>query len=234
MQLPQHVLAIRDRYVAAFPVPSGGPNPADEAFENRCRVWIRGLAEQVVFETQDPSWGCKNAGGGRPQSKDALAKQQGASLLCWDMLSGVGTGSPTLVQNPGSIDITGQTFMPVQGKDNIHGSTGGGGTNGGGGGDSDAELEALKRQVAIQGAQIQGLQDQIARLEAQGLEGRKIALRNVASGFLICADGNSQKWNLRDSHNQQIRGIPTRILQAFDRTSPGDWEEFIILDRGRE
>lgn len=225
MKLPQQVLVIRDRYVAAYPVPSGGPNPADESFENRCRTWIRGMAEQIVFETQDPAWGCKNAGGGRPQSKDALAHQGGMTLLCWDMLFGVGTGSPSLVQNPDSQDITGQTFMPVQGKDNIGGSTGGGGGENGGGGDSD-DIEALKRTVAIQGAQIQGLNDQIGRLEAKmndyaanpDLHGKVLAFR-ASDGLVVCSD--------RNQHNHLISN------RAYSDDRIGAWEEFVVIDRGR-
>lgn len=120
--LPANVRAVRDAYVAQFPVPSGGPNPADEAFENRCRAWVRGLAEQVRFSLNDAAWGCKNAGGGRPQSKDALAHQVGPTLYGYDLLFGVGTGSPSLVPSPSGEDITGQTFMAVQPVDHLGGS----------------------------------------------------------------------------------------------------------------
>jgi len=113
MQLPADVKAIRDRFVEQFPVPSGGPNPADDAFEDLCRMWTKRLAEQVVFSTNDPTWGVKNAGGGRPQSKDALARNLAPKLYTFDLLTGVGTGSPRLVTDPQGEDITGQVFMPV-------------------------------------------------------------------------------------------------------------------------
>ena len=113
-QLPANVRAARDAFVAKVPVPSGGPNPADQAFEDRCRAWTKGLAEQIVFSTSDRSWGCKNAGGGRPQSKDSIAHQVGGTLFGFDMLFGVGTGSPSLVPSPSGEDISGQVFMPVE------------------------------------------------------------------------------------------------------------------------
>jgi hypothetical protein len=120
-QFPANVKAVRDAFVAKVPVPSGGPNPADDAFEDRCRAWTRGLAQQIVFSTGDRSWGCKNAGGGRPQSKDAIAHQVGATLFGFDLLLGVGTGSPALVPSPSGEDITGQVFIPVEPVDRIGG-----------------------------------------------------------------------------------------------------------------
>ena len=120
MTLDPNILAIRDRYVAAFPVPQArGADDFDPAtggasasFEERARVWTRGLAEQIVFETGDATIGVKNAGGGRPQSKDSIAIN-GPRLINFDMLSGVGTGHPTVIASPQGADITGQVFMPV-------------------------------------------------------------------------------------------------------------------------
>jgi hypothetical protein len=121
-QFPANVRAVRDAFVAKVPVPAGGPNPADSAFEDRCRAWTRSLAQQIVFSTNDRSWGCKNAGGGRPQSKDALAHQVGGNLFGFDLLFGVGTGSPSLVPSPSGEDITGQVFMPVDPVDHLGGA----------------------------------------------------------------------------------------------------------------
>jgi hypothetical protein len=119
MSLPTNVKQIRDRFVAQFPVPHMGPDAikSDDAFENVCRAWIRRLTEQVVYETRDAEWGVKNAGGGRPQSKDSLAWNVNGRLINYDLLSGVGTGHPTLVGNPEGEDITGQVFMPVEAHD---------------------------------------------------------------------------------------------------------------------
>src|SRR6185436_12793044 len=121
-QFPANVRAVRDAFVAKVPVPAGGPNPAGAAFEERCRAWTRSLAQQIVFSTNDRSWGCKNAGGGRPQSKDALAHQVGGNLFGFDLLFGVGTGSPSLVPSPSGEDITGQVFMPVDPVDHLGGA----------------------------------------------------------------------------------------------------------------
>lgn len=118
---------IRDRYVVRFPVPQGqGPedfNPetrgASEFFENKCRVWTKGLAEQMVYETGDTTIGVKNAGGGRPQSKDSIAQQTNNRLINYDLLTGVGTAKPSLVPDPQGEDITGQTFMPVVGVNHL-------------------------------------------------------------------------------------------------------------------
>lgn len=110
---PDGVTQLLDRFVTKYPVPTGGPNPSDDTFENRCRAWVKAFAEQVVFSTNDPSWGVKNAGGGRPQSKDSLARQIGGLLVNYDLLSGVGTGSPTLIDHPSPEDISEQTFVPV-------------------------------------------------------------------------------------------------------------------------
>jgi hypothetical protein len=123
---PAAVKAIRDRYVGRFPVPQGhGPEDFDPAtggasgvFEDKARVWVRGLAEQVRFETRDARWGVKNAGGGRPQSKDSLTFNADR-LWNYDLLSGVGTGHPTLVPTPAAEDITGQVFIAVDPVDHL-------------------------------------------------------------------------------------------------------------------
>lgn len=111
MQLPESVKAIRSRYVAAFPVPQGEPG---DAFEERARQWSIRFAEQVAFEIPDQGYGMKRADQGRPISKDTLARwAPPGALLIWDLLAGTGTGKPSLVQNPSSQDVTGQTFVAV-------------------------------------------------------------------------------------------------------------------------
>ena len=118
--LPPNVLSIMRRYVTRYPVPQmSGPGPSDSAFEDTCRQWCLYLAEQVAHDTGDSSWGVKNAGGGRPQSKDSLSQQTGGKLINFDLLSGVGTGHPTLVEQPSGEDITGQAFMPVLAIDHL-------------------------------------------------------------------------------------------------------------------
>jgi hypothetical protein len=115
------VIDIVTRFVRVFPVPQKAtPGNADDIFENICRGWILNLAEQIRFETNDPRWGTKNAGGGRPPSKDSITFN-GDRLINYDMLGGVGTGRPTLVGTPAGEDITGQSFMPVHPADHLGG-----------------------------------------------------------------------------------------------------------------
>jgi hypothetical protein len=167
-QLTQEVKNIRDRYVASFPVPQKAtPGNADDAFENVCRAWVKGLAEQVRFETHDASWGVKNAGGGRPQSKDSLTMQVvNGSLLNFDLLSGVGTGKPTLVPNPWSVDITGQQFMPVQPVDHL--------------GTATQPPAPLPASPSTPGVDLAPLQNELAALAARNalIEARVLALES--------------------------------------------------------
>lgn len=72
------------------------------------RKAARMFAEQMAF-TVGPEWGTKNAGGGRPPSKDAIAKVVNGTLCGWDIVNGTtrelafGHGEP----------LPGQQFMPV-------------------------------------------------------------------------------------------------------------------------
>lgn len=120
MKLPAAVLATRDRYVAKFPLwimPAGTPAEVLAA-EERARQWDAGLASQVAWEHPGQGYGLKRADAGRPVTKDGLA-QLSDRLWVFDMLSGAGTGRPTLVPNPDAQDITGQVFVPVVGRDVI-------------------------------------------------------------------------------------------------------------------
>lgn len=117
MKLPKDILTIRDRYVAAFPLWVMDPGAAAE---DRARQWAIGLCEQMAFERPGQGWGTKRADPGRPISKDALARLVKAgtaiapqNLLAWDQLSGAGSGAPSLVADPDSIDISDQVFVAV-------------------------------------------------------------------------------------------------------------------------
>jgi hypothetical protein len=118
MKLPSAVLATRDRYVETFPL---WTMPEGPAAEDRARRWTLGLVAQVVWE-HGTTYGSKRADPNRPISKDGLAQQSGATLFVWDMLSGAGTGSPSLNENPDAQDITGQLFEHVDGRDVIGGA----------------------------------------------------------------------------------------------------------------
>lgn len=121
MQLPDAVKASRDRFVARFPVPQGVPG---DAIEEEARQWSRRLSQQVQFDTGDARYGMKNAGGGRPTSKDTLAFDLGGGRIrIWDLISGAGTGHGALVSDPQSVDITGQVFEPQPAINHVGGAT---------------------------------------------------------------------------------------------------------------
>lgn len=107
--------ALLQRFVARFPVPqrrAGEPQEPD--FEDRCRAWVKTLAEQFSFQ-YGSSWGVKSSSPGAPQSKDVLAHTSD-QLRGWDMLVGAGTGFPTLNDPPVAIpdhEMKPQAFIPV-------------------------------------------------------------------------------------------------------------------------
>src|SRR6187399_2699112 len=116
MKLPAEMLDTRGRYLVAFPLWS---MPAGPAAEDRARQWTLGLVAQVCYEHHGMGYGSKRASPDRPISKDGLAQQSGAKLFVWDMLSGAGTGTPSLTNNPDGEDITGQIFEHVEPRDVI-------------------------------------------------------------------------------------------------------------------
>jgi hypothetical protein len=109
-KLTAEVKSIRARYLAAFPVPQGSASPE---FEEEARQWSIRFAEQVAFERPGEGYGMKRADPTRPISKDTLSRQVDGQLLIWDLLTGTGTGHPSMVDDPDSQDVTGQTFSPV-------------------------------------------------------------------------------------------------------------------------
>lgn len=114
--LSSDVLNIRSAYVAAFPLWHGMPVDTPEQValaEDRARQWVYGFQQQVAYSLPGQSYGSKRASATRPVTKDGLAQQTNGRLIVWDMLSGAGTGSPTLTENPSGEDITGQIFVPV-------------------------------------------------------------------------------------------------------------------------
>src|SRR5262245_7779106 len=110
MRLSAEVRSVVARFVAVRPIPQGDPGPDHEELT---RQWSTQLAEQIAFEQPQFGIGKKRADPNRPISKDAIARADGARLLAWDILTGTGTGHPMLVDDPDSIDITGQVFVPV-------------------------------------------------------------------------------------------------------------------------
>jgi len=111
MKLSQQVKDIRTRCIAKFGLPRG----TEQSIEDIARAWAIAFAEQVCFELPGQGYGVKRASATRPIGKDTLAQEQdGGRLVCWDLFTGTGTGTPTLNEDPDSLDITGQVFVPVQ------------------------------------------------------------------------------------------------------------------------
>jgi hypothetical protein len=109
------------QFAAKFPVPQLQPGEAIEALEERARQWTVRFCEQAACVSA--SYGAKRADPTRPISKDVLAWHGVAEFVGWDLLSGVGTGAPTLNDGlagrplPSTYDLTGQVFVPVNAKD---------------------------------------------------------------------------------------------------------------------
>jgi len=159
MKLPSEVKAIRGRYVAKFQLWSMPPGP--EA-ENRARSWSVAFAEQVVFERGlGEGWGVKRADAGRPISKDTIARQVGDTLLVWDLLTGAGTGSPTLTPDPDSQEITGQVFVRVEPFDRIGGGVVVPETPKPNGCNACAKVDALRLEMQQQFAHLENLIKQL-------------------------------------------------------------------------
>jgi hypothetical protein len=72
------------------------------------RAWVRMGAEQLAFSVS-PEWGTKTAGGGRPQSKDAIARIVSGQLCGWDIVNGT---TRALQFGEGEV-LPGQAFVAV-------------------------------------------------------------------------------------------------------------------------
>lgn len=118
MKLTAVVKDIRTRYIAKFGLPRGTPETIDDI----ARTWCIQFAEQVRFETKDARYGMKRADPGRPIGKDSLAYNADSGLICWDLFTGTGTGTPQLNTDPDSLDIPDQVFVPVPAVDHLGGA----------------------------------------------------------------------------------------------------------------
>lgn len=188
-------------FAAKFPVPQmpAGATASDDAFENLCRIWSFNLAQQVRFDTADPRWGVKNAGGGRPQSKDSISFND-VRLWNFDLLSGVGTGHPTLVKDPQGADITGQTFMAVSPVDRL-------GTGG--------QVPPVE-QPPVQPPPVAGVsREEVQRLIAAAVEAMGAAASQMIDDALARATADGRTVT-RDSLNAAVG-------QAIDLVVPQLW-----------
>lgn len=110
MRLPASVKAIRTRWVAAKGIPQQQDGESSEAWESRLRdTWTVPFDEQVAFE-EGSEWGAKRSSPTNPLGKDTIARRVNGRLWVFDLLTGAGTGQPTLNDDPEGEDITGQFF----------------------------------------------------------------------------------------------------------------------------
>jgi hypothetical protein len=90
--------------------------------DDQRRALILKIAQQLAFEL-GPAWGTKDAGGGRPQSKDAIAYFDGSTLYGADCFNG-STRKPAV---PDVLtELPGQHFISVTATDHLGAATGGG------------------------------------------------------------------------------------------------------------
>lgn len=124
MRLAPEVLRVVTAYAAVAPVPQGAAGTIDDA----CRVWTERLCQTVRFHFPEGlpgvggTFGWKRASDSRPPSKETLALQVGSALHGWDLLIGVGTGTPTLSPDPAYHDLIAegpQVFLPVPPVDHL-------------------------------------------------------------------------------------------------------------------
>lgn len=151
MKLPDNVKAARDRFIGKFPLPQG-------TNDDGIRAYTIKLAEYVRF-VAGPAWGNKRADPGRPIGKDSIALNGIRTLLAWDLYLGAGTGSPALIGDPDSMDITGQVFVPAAAVDHV----GGDATTPGNPGTPPTQVPGVDLAVVL--TALGGLGTQVDRLE---------------------------------------------------------------------
>jgi hypothetical protein len=100
---------VRNRYVAKFAVPEKATFESPDEWEDRLRRrWTIPLIQQMMFSFPNDGFCVKSADAGRPESKDAMGRVIGGVLHYYDLLTGAGTGRPTLVDDPPAHPIPGQ------------------------------------------------------------------------------------------------------------------------------
>lgn len=115
--MPRDVYDVCQRFAARFPPPQRRVGESASAHDGRCREWSIMEAEQVAFE-KGRDYGVKRASPTRPISKDSLARA--SDMTSWDMLLGVGTGTPTFpAYPPQAHDISSQVFVAVVARDHL-------------------------------------------------------------------------------------------------------------------
>ena len=97
--------SLLQQFAAEYPAPTAGDNSA--------RDWILNFAQQVCYSLGG-YYGTKSTSASSPQTKDVLAYRTSTNLYGWDLLYASGSSDCRVVFNPETMDITGQTFIPVE------------------------------------------------------------------------------------------------------------------------
>lgn len=82
----------------------------NQGSDDQRREFALKVAQQFAFSFPGEGWGSKDAGGGRPQTKDAVARVLGqGALIGYDLVN----GDTRQVVCGGQMDLTGQHFIDV-------------------------------------------------------------------------------------------------------------------------
>ena len=96
--------AVITHFEDTFPLPTTGDDAA--------RDWTHRLAQQMRFSFPSDGWGHKSASPTRPHSADCIALLN--PFIGWDVVGNAGTPQAVLTMDGESIDLSGQTFEPVE------------------------------------------------------------------------------------------------------------------------
>ncbi len=91
-------------------IPDGITNPDNDVQ----RSFVRAVAEQLYYETEDSRWGVKSALPTRPQGPSQIAYNSPDGLGGWRIVEQGGTPQAEILPNPPYQSFVGQDFIPVQ------------------------------------------------------------------------------------------------------------------------
>lgn len=123
MKLSADAQALIARFAVRFPLPPTNPQIPVDQREQACRDWTHLLAQQFRFAF-GATWGHKRADPGRPLSSDVIAFWDGRQFLGYDVIVNATAPNQALNANPDPMDLTGQTFVPVEPVDHLGGAPG--------------------------------------------------------------------------------------------------------------
>src|SRR5258705_121306 len=124
---------------------------------------------QMRFELGD-LWGTKDAGGGRPPSKDSIAYNDPNGLVNWDWQNGT-TRKPIVVFGQSGEPIPGQHFIAVAPVNHLSSTPSNGGTDNTGDSKDTITLvkEVLVQLKIVQADQVELLKGQVLMMESLNL-----------------------------------------------------------------